>query len=157
MKCKNVRDWKEDENSKHISLTSSLRNWNWWQRSLTCHGMEVVVFNSHAIIIAYMHGVRWQRKIETKIVTALIFSHSGNLKNGIKCQGLNYKPPPPPHPAATYHWFCQLRSLTGYATVFFCCCCFLSMEFIAELPFKSLRFSWCFHTVFCFTIILTAV
>ena len=62
-----------------------------------------------------------------------------------------------PHPAATYHWFCQLRSLTGYATVFFCCCCFLSMEFIAELPFKSLRFSWCFHTVFCFTIILTAV
>ena len=87
---------------------------------------------------------------------ALIFSHSGNLKTWIKCQGLNYTPPPP-HPAAAYHWFCQSRSLTGYATVFFCCCCFLSMEFIAELPYKSLRFSGCFHTVFCFTIILTAV
>ena len=66
-------------------------------------------------------------------------------------------PPPPPHPAAAYHWFCQSRSLTGYAIVFFCCCCFLSMEFIAELRYKSLRFSGCFHTVFCFTIILTAV
>ena len=73
MKCKNVRDWndREDENSKHISLTSSLRNWNRWQRSLTCHGMEVVVFNSHAFIIVYMHGVRWQWKIETKIVQPL--------------------------------------------------------------------------------------
>ena len=73
MKCKNVRDWndREDENSKHIRLTSSLRNWNRWQRSLTCHGMEVVVFNSHAFIIVYMHGVRWQWKIETKIVQPL--------------------------------------------------------------------------------------
>ena len=56
---------------------------------------------------------------------------------------MNYTSPPR---RAAYHWFCQSRSLTGYATVFFVFCCFLSMEFIAQLLYKSLRFSGCFYS-----------
>ena len=88
--------------------------------------------------------------METKIVTALMFSHSDNLKPWIKCHGSNT--PIPPHPAAAYH--CQSSSLTEYATLFFC---FLSMEFIAELPYKSPRLSGCFHTFSFLTIILKTV
>ena len=58
-----------------------------------------------------------------------------------------------PHPAAAYHWYCQSSSLTEYATFFFFFC-FLSMEFIAELPYKSPRLSGCFHTFSFLTIIL---
>ena len=57
-----------------------------------------------------------------------------------------------PHPAAAYHWDCQSNSLTEYATFFFFS--FLSMEFIAELPYKSPRLSGCFHTFSFLTIIL---
>ena len=39
-----------------------------------------------------------KRKIETKIVTALIFSHSDNLKPWIKCHGSNTPSPLPPPP-----------------------------------------------------------
>ena len=59
-----------------------------------------------------------------------------------------------PHPAAAYHWYCQSNSLTEYATFFFVFFCFLSMEFIAELPYKSPRLSGCFHTFSFLTIIL---
>ena len=48
------------------------------------------------------------------------------------------------------HWYCQSSSLTEYATFF----CFLSMEFIAELPYKSPRLSGCFHTFYFLSIIL---
>ena len=82
-----------------------------------------------------------------------MFSHSGNLKTWIKCQGSKTPSPPPPHPADAYHWYRQSNSLTEYATfVFFFC--FLSMEFIAELPYKSPRLSGCFHTFSFLTIIL---
>ena len=53
--------------------------------------MEVrtVVFSSHANV-ANMHGTN----IETKIVTALMFSHSDNLKPWIKYHGSNTFSPP---------------------------------------------------------------
>ena len=61
--------------------------------------MEVVVFSPRANT-SNIHGARSQRqkmerKTETKIVTALMFSYSGKLKTWIKCQGSNT--PPPPH------------------------------------------------------------
>ena len=96
-----------------------------------------------------------ERKIETKIVTALMFSHSDNLKPWIKCHGSNT--PSSPHPAAAYLWYCQSSSLTEYATFFFLFFCFLSMEFIAELPYKSPRLSGCFHTFSFLTIILKTI
>ena len=75
--------------------TSSLRNWNRWQRSLTVMEVRTVVVSSHANV-SNMHGTRRQtikvkmeRKIETKIVTALMFSHSDNLNPWIKCHGSN--------------------------------------------------------------------
>ena len=91
-----------------------------------------------------------------------MFSHSDNWKTWIKCQGSKTPspppPPPPPHPADAYHCCCQSSSLTEYAT-FFLFFSFLSMEFIAELPYKSPRPWWpgCFHTFSCLTIILKTV
>ena len=39
-----------------------------------------------------------ERKVETKIVTALMFSHWDNLKTWIKCHDSNTPSPPPPKP-----------------------------------------------------------
>ena len=39
-----------------------------------------------------------EKKIETKIVTAFMFSHSDNLNPSIKCHGSNTPSPPPPTP-----------------------------------------------------------
>ena len=50
-----------------------------------------------------------------------------------------FENPLSPHPADAYHCCCQSSSLTEYATFFLFFFCFLSMEFIAELPYKSPR------------------
>ena len=83
-----------------------------------------------------------------------MLSHSDNLNPWIKCHGSNI-PFPLPHPAAAYHWYCRSSSLTEYATFF--SFSFLSMEFIAELPYKSPRLSGYFHTFSFLTIILKTV
>ena len=75
-----------------------------------------------------------------------MFSYSGNLKTWIKCQGS-----PPLHITGSIEVPKRICDFLNFLI------CFLSMEFIAELPYKSLRLSGCFHRVFCFTIILTAV
>ena len=115
--------------------------------------MEVVVFNPHANT-SNMHVARWQkekieRKIETKIVTVLMFSHSGNLTLGSNA-GVGITPLSPR--CISLVLSIRRTSLTGYAT--FLIFGFLSIEFIAELPYKSLRLSGCFHTVLCLTIII---
>ena len=144
--------------------TSSLRNWNRWQRSLTVIEVRTVVVSSHANV-SNMHRTRRQiikvkngKKDRNKNRQRFDVQSLGQFKSLDQMPRLEYPPPPlspPPHPAAAYHWYCRSSSLTEYAT--FLSFSFLSMEFIAELPYKSPRLSGYFHTFSFLTIILKTV
>ena len=117
MKCKNVRDWKnhEDKNSKRISLNFLSSKLEQMAEVFNCHGSAHGRIQFSCKCCSHARDkktkVKMERKIETKIVTALLFSHSD------KCHGSNT--PSSPHPAAAYHWCCESSSQTKYATFFF--------------------------------------
>ena len=126
-KCKNVRDWKDhgDKKAKHFSLNFLSSKLEQMAEVFNCHGSAHgrIQFSCKCCLYAPDKKTKvkqMDRKIKTKIVTALMFSHSDNLKTWIKCHDSNTPSPPPlPHPAVTYHWRCQSSSLTEYTTFFF--------------------------------------
>ena len=151
-KCKNVRDWKDhgDKKTKRFSLNFLSSKLEQMAEVFNCHG------SSHGRIQFSCKCCLYARdKYRNKNRHSFDVQSLGQFKTLDQMPRFEYPHSHPPRRCISLVLSIEFSNrICNFVFLFFC---FLSMEFIAELPYKSPRLSGCFHTFSFLTIILKTV